>query len=89
VNTKDIFMLEYEAGLIFNILGTTIALYSEELDVGINTVANIGDDYFYLGNQPPNIETVVRLWEQLNNRSLTQQELDKVMSDNNLKSQAI
>lgn len=78
-------MVEYEGGLIFNILGTTIILYSEELDTGLNTVANIENDYFYLGDQLPNIETVVCLWEQLNNRLLTHQELDQVMIDNRLK----
>lgn len=82
-------MLEYEGGIVFNVLGTRITLYSEELHYGINTVVSANNQYYYLGEQIPNIETIVCFWEELNNRKLDQQELDQVMIDNNLKSQAI
>ena len=68
---------------VFHILGQEIALISEMLDWGRNTAALINDKTYYLGSELPNIGTAVIAWEQANERSLTETELQLVFKDHN------
>lgn len=73
----------------FRVLGRKINLYSEDLGHCLNTVADMGDHFHYLGNEHPNILAAVFAWQEVNGRDLTQEELSQVMRENNLISEAI
>ncbi len=78
----------YDIGIVYNVMGIKISFYSEEITEGLSTVADVGGKFHYLWNQIPNIETAVVLWQKLNNKILDVNELNQVMIDNNLQSQA-
>lgn len=73
----------------FRILGQKINLYSEDLGYTLNTVADMGDHFHYLGNELPNVLAAVFAWQEVNGRDLTNEELRQVMTDNQLISEAI
>ena len=73
----------------FRILGQKINLYSEDLGYCLNTVADMGDHFHYLGNELPNVLAAVFAWQEVNGRDLTNEELRQVMTDNQLISEAI
>jgi hypothetical protein len=76
--------LVYLAGLSFQILGETIILYSEKMEYGYNTAAQIGDKIHYLGDELPNLSTAIFAWEYTHQRLLTKEELRQVMSQYNI-----
>lgn len=73
----------------FKIMGQKINLYSEAMKYGLNTVADMGDHFHYLGNEVPNVLAAVFAWQEVNGRNLTSEELHQVMIENNLISAAI
>jgi len=75
-------MLDHKDDPTFTILGQDITLISDQLDIGRNTVAYIGEKAFYLGNQYPVLATAMLTWEDINKRELTQEEIRQVLQDN-------
>ena len=73
----------------FTVLGQVIHLYSEELDSGRSTVAEINGYYHYLDHEYPTVSTAIFAWQDVNRRELTNEELRQVMIENNLISQGI
>jgi hypothetical protein len=67
----------------FQILGQIIHLYSEDLGYGLNTVADMGDHFHYLGDEIPNAISAVLAFQDVNGRDLTDDEFHQVMVDNN------
>lgn len=82
-------MIKYKDYVTFKIMGNDINLFSEELQYGKNTVAEIDGHMHYLGNENPTISSAIFAWQEVNNRDLTNEELRQVMIDNNLLSQGI
>jgi hypothetical protein len=82
-------MIVYKDYVTFTVLGKEINLMSEELDTGRNTVAEIDDQFHYMGNEYPTISTAIFVWQEVNGRDLSNEELRQAMVDNNLLSQAI
>jgi len=82
-------MIVYSDYVTFIILGVKINLISNETVYGRNTVAEINGNYHYLNNEFPTIAAAVFTWQELNNRDLSSEELNQVMQDNKLISQAI
>lgn len=82
-------MIEYKDCVTFTVLGTKIVLISDETSHGRNTVAEINNQLYYLGDELPNIYSAVITWQEVNKRDLTQQELDQIMDDNKLISSAV
>lgn len=76
--------LLYQGGQSFHILNDTITLYSEKMDYGYSTVAEIHDKLYYLGNELSNITTAIFAWEYVNNRLLTKTELQQVLIDHKI-----
>jgi hypothetical protein len=70
--------------IVFQILDTIIRLYSEKLDYGVNTVAELDDKFYYLGSELPTIGSAIFAWEYINNRSLTEVEFKQVLMNNNI-----
>jgi hypothetical protein len=82
-------MIVYKDYVTFTVLGKEILLFSEELCTGRNTVAEIDNQYHYLGNEYPTISAAIFAWQEVNGRDLTNEELSQVMKDNKLNSEAI
>jgi hypothetical protein len=79
-------MIVYKDYLSFQVLGQEINLISDETDYGRNTVAEIAERYYYLGDEYPNVVAAVMLWQEINERDVTPEELHQIMIDNNLPS---
>ena len=82
-------MSMYKDYVTFVVMGEKINLISDELDSGLNTVAEINNKYHYLGHEFPTISSAIFAWQETNGRDLTNEELRQVMIDNNLISAAI
>lgn len=82
-------MRRFNTTVAFDILGNHIILFASETAYGNLAVAELDNTFHQLGNQPVNISTAIRVWEYLNNRLLTNEELDQVIIDNGLSSGAI
>jgi hypothetical protein len=76
-------MIIYHKCSTFKVLGENIFLYSEEIST-INTVAEVNNSYYYLGDSIPDIAAAVFAWQSINNRELSDEEFHQIMIDNNL-----
>jgi hypothetical protein len=74
-------MNAYKDDPTFTVMGQKITLISDDGCYGPNTVADMGDYFYYMGNEYPTISTAIFAWQE-NNRELTSQELRQVMIDN-------
>lgn len=82
-------MIEYKDYISFIILGQEVNLISDETSYGRNTVAEISDTYWYLGDEFPSVAAAILAWQESSNCELSSEELNQVLIDNNLKSSAI
>jgi hypothetical protein len=65
--------------------GTEISLITNETAYGWHTVAEVEGQYYYLGDELCNIETAVGVWQDLNDRLLSVQELHSILVENGLR----
>ena len=82
-------MIVYQKCVTFKVMGEEIHLYSEELQHGRNTVAEINDRYHHMGDEPANVATAIFAWQEVKGQELSSEELHQVMVDNNLISQGV
>lgn len=82
-------MIVYKDYVTFVVLGQEINLISDELDTGRNTVAEINEKYYYLGNEYPNVSAAIFAWQDAFERELSGDELRQTLIDNKLLSEAI
>ena len=82
-------MMVYKDCVVFNIIGEDIYLYSNETSSGLSTVAEIGDEFHYLDSELPTIAAAIFAWQELNDITLTTEEIQQIMADNQLISQAV
>lgn len=82
-------MIVYNTAVIYHVCGTPIELFSDETAYGWSVVAEVNNLYHYLGNQLMNLHTAIHLWQQLNNRILSQEEFELVLIENGKRSQAV
>jgi len=82
-------MIVFEDNIVYNVLGRKIILISDRINDSQNTVAEIEEIYYYLGNETANVLAAVLAWQEFSGRDLTEDELNQVMIDNNLVSAAI
>lgn len=68
--------------IVFHVLDMSIELFSSETCYGWKTAAEIAGRYHYLEDELINIETAVNLYQYLNNRMLSQEEIQLVMDEN-------
>lgn len=68
-------MIVYSNYLSFKILGKNINIFSEDTDYGRNTIAEVDDIYHYLGDVEPTVETAIALWQKLNGKELSEDEM--------------
>ena len=82
-------MIVYKNYTTFLVLGKEINLSSEVVERTRNTVAEVDDKYYYLGNEPSNVATAIFAWQDIIGRVLTEEEFKQVLIENNILSQAI
>lgn len=68
----------------FIVMGQPITLISDECAYGLNTIADMGDFIYYMGNEYPTISTAIFAWQEVNNKMLSTQELRQAMIDNGI-----
>jgi hypothetical protein len=82
-------MLVYKDYVSFTVLGKEIILISDETESGRNTVVEIDNNYYYIGNEYPTIAAAIFGWQDAFERDLTQEELRQTLVDNNVISSAV
>ena len=75
-------MIIYKDYITFLINGEDVNLISDTVDAGINTVAEIGERYYYLGHELPNISAAIFAWQKINDLELSDEEFRQVLIDN-------
>jgi len=73
----------------FSIFTEEVNLFSKEFEYGTSTVAEVKDTFHYLGNVPATISTAIVIWQELNKKTLNDDELKQVLRENHLISEAI
>lgn len=79
----------YKNYTTYMVLGTSVNLLSEELDIGRNTIAEVGNSYHYLGPKLLNISSAIFVYQNIFKREITNEEFSQIMIDNNLISGAV
>lgn len=74
-------MILYKNYFTFNISNDEVNLISDETEYGRNTVAEINDIYYFLGNVEPNILQAINAWQKIYNKILTPQQKTKIISE--------
>ena len=82
-------MIVYKDHTTFIVLGDKVNLYSEQLDHGQNTVAEMDKRIYYLGHESPGIGAAIIAWQVFNGRELTDNEFSLVLVENHLDSGAV
>lgn len=82
-------MIVYKDYVTFTVLGQEINLFSEDLDTGRNTIAEIDNRYHYLGSEPVTISSAIFAWQEVFGRDLSGEELKQTLIDNKLLSEAV
>lgn len=81
-------MIVYKDYVTFTILKDSINLYHSETVYGPSTVAEFNDStmFHYLGDEPPILSTAMLVWQRVNKRDLTTEEIQKILVSNKLNS---
>lgn len=78
-------MIVYKDCTDYNILGEIISVFSTETDYGLSTVIEFDKQYYYyLGNEPNNIESAIFAWQDYYNYQLCDSELAIILEDNKI-----
>ena len=75
-------MTIYNNFITFKILNIDINIISDQTNYGTNTVAEINDKYFYLGNQDPNVLAAIFAWEIFSGKSISDKDFAQALEDN-------
>ncbi len=73
--------------ITFKIVKDTVYLYSEDTCYGLNTVADVNNNLYYLGNRPANLNNAIIAWQLINKVILNEDQLRQVSIDNKLMSE--
>jgi len=82
-------MLVYKDYTMYHVLDKEVVLVSDDIGNVINTVAEIDNNYYYLGNETPNVLAAILAWQEFSGLDLTADEMNQVLIDNELVSGAI
>jgi hypothetical protein len=82
-------MLVHQDYKTYVVMGQEIHIISDDLGPCRNTVAEIGDLFYYMGDEQPTVSAAVFAWQDVHGRDLSTEELRQVLIDNHLTSQAV
>lgn len=77
-------MIVYKDYLEFIIMNDKVNIISDETDYGRSTVAEINNQYYYLGDDSASLAAAILAWQDIKGRELTNDELSQVLKDNSL-----
>lgn len=80
-------MLVYKDYTTYKILDTVINVTSSDTDYGLCMIGEIDDEYYYLDTEASELIATVLLWQSMNNRDLTNDEMLQVIEDNKIPSE--
>jgi hypothetical protein len=72
----------YKDYTTFNILGEELNIFSFETEYGRSTVAELSNQFYYLGDEPNDLETALFAWQDMRNKTLTLEEFEEIVSIN-------
>lgn len=82
-------MIVFKDCITYTILDKEVFLVSDDIGSGLNTVAEIDNNFYYLGNETPNVLAAILAWQEFSGQDLTADEMRQVLTDNELISAAI
>jgi len=75
-------MLVYKDYVTFNILGASIDLISCDVNSNNYVVAAMGNRFYYLGDEVPDLAAATYAWLKFTGKSLSAEDKQKIFSDN-------
>jgi len=66
----------------FKVFDNDIGIISSETSCGWQTIAEFGNNYYYLGDKLVNLETAINAWQEYYDIQLTQGEIEYIMIEN-------
>jgi hypothetical protein len=70
-----------------DVLGQVVELFRDETAYGFMTIAVMDDVHYQLGDKPATLQTVLDFWQK-ERRTISAQEMELILTANNLKSLA-
>lgn len=77
-------MIVYKDYISFSILQDEVILICSDTAYGRNTVAEINDQRYYLGDEQPTLGAACLAWQAIKGRDLSDNEMHKILADNSL-----
>jgi hypothetical protein len=72
----------YEDLCKFIIAGDDVCLFSVDTDYGVHVAASVNNKYYHLGYDSITLDAAIHVWQELNNRILTDEELIQALDYN-------
>jgi hypothetical protein len=66
----------------FNVLGEELNIFSSETEYGRSTVVELNGEFYYLGDEPADLETALFAWQDMHNKTLTLEEFEEIINTN-------
>jgi hypothetical protein len=82
-------MIVFKDYTMYHVLDKEVVLVSDDVGSGLNTVAEIDNNYYYLGNETPNILAAILAWQEFSGKDLSEDEMKQVLMVNDLYSGAV
>jgi hypothetical protein len=75
-------MIVHKDYFSFIINDQEVFVYADETEYGLSTVLEFGNSYYYLGDQFPDLDTVILAWQDFYNKNLSDEELSYIKTNN-------
>lgn len=77
-------MEEFSDFITFIVKGVTVNVVCTNTDIGINTVAEIDNHYYYLGQVKPDVSAAISAWQYMSGKQLSNKEFNEVVRENSI-----
>lgn len=77
-------MIVHKDYFSFIINDQEVCVYADETDYGLSSVLEIGNVYYYLGDQFPDLDTVILAWQDYYNNNFSTEEIAQIKRINKL-----
>jgi len=75
-------MIVYKDYISFTILEDQVNLIHSDTVYGPSTVAEINEQYHYMGNELPTLATAIVAWQEIKDKDLSDEDVQKILVDN-------
>jgi len=59
-----------------------VCVYADETEYGLSSVLDFGESYYYLGDQFPDLDSVILAWQDFYSKNLSEDDVIKIKQDN-------